>query len=309
MLRFWPVLTLALLAAGCSEPTAPDDSPDASSPVDAGVLDGGVEEADAGASDGGQSDAGTPPDAGLVLGDEQEPNNGGTLTEVNASAMPPYLKGTINPADDVDVVEVQLTGGDIWTWKVEPPVLSTLAPHLSLTEEKNSVPVMVAIGSQGAAVEQEQFVLKSGKWFAIIRDARNVPASQSQHVGSLDHRWQLTATKSTRSPHGASFPYQRQGGLTQPFAIELYSFKLTATSDVEIELKARRKAAPSDLDTRLSLWDVGRSEHVITNDDLSGSTTDSMVGGTLPPGEFVVVVENVNPDADDLSYEIAFSLR
>ncbi|MFN7134827.1 MAG: hypothetical protein ACK4N5_22295, partial [Myxococcales bacterium] len=155
----------------------------------------------------------------------------------------------------------------------------------------------------------EQFVLKTGRWFVIVRDARNVPALTSQHAGSLDHGWQVTAKKSTRSPHYAAFPHQNVSTLRHPFAVDLYGFTLTQTTAFEIRVLADQRVPASDMDTRLSLWNATERRHVITNDDHSGSTRDAMIGGTLQAGEYVVVVENVDPKATDLTYEIRFALR
>ena len=50
---------------------------------------------------------------------------------------------------------------------------------------------------------------------------------------------------------------------------------------------------------------------VLTNDDdAAAKTKDSHIGGLLPiTGEYVVIVENVSPNAADLSFELAFIKR
>jgi len=74
-------------------------------------------------------------------------------------------------------------------------------------------------------------------------------------------------------------------------------------------INAERKAVPSTLDSRLSLFDLTNKKAIITNDNAAG-TTDSQVGSADPlPSTYMVIVENEGKDATDLSYEIQFKLR
>jgi hypothetical protein len=240
---------------------------------------------------------------------EVEPNNG-TKTDAGGNqtqtiTFPSNVTGAIDPADDIDVFSASLVAGDVWTWTLDSKG-SALAPHLGISEFGNKVPTMAALGAAGASAEQEHFVLESETYFAIVRDARNV--GTSQHVGSPAHTWQLTGRKTPRAGTALVVPSTAQGKLRIKTAIALYAFTLTQQTGLDIELKGARKIPASNIDSRMSLFDATKKKYLITNDDIPG-TTDSKVGGVLPAGDYVLVVENVAPDATDLSFELVTTLR
>jgi hypothetical protein len=167
---------------------------------------------------------------------------------------------------------------------------------------------MVATAAAGGSAEQEHFVLEAQTYFAVIRDLRNV-GSSSQHVGGAGHTWELTARKTPRAPIALVIPSTAQGMLRTKNAIAIYSFTLTQQTGFDIELKATRKSPPSNIDSRMSLFDATKKKWLLTNGDISGSITDSKLGGVLPPSDYVLVVENVDPAATDLSFELGATLR
>lgn len=262
--------------------------------------------------DGGPGDGGpTGDDASTQLPTvaEVEPNDGTTTdagVQTQLVAFPSNVTGAINPADDLDVFSASLVAGDVWTWTLETKG-SAMAPHLGISELGNKVPTMAAKGAAGGSAEQEQFVFETETFFAIVRDARNV--GTSQHVGSPGHTYQLTGRKTPRTPTALVVPSTAQGTLRTKTAIATYAFTLTQQTGLDIELKGTRKAAPSNVDSRMSLFDATKKKYLLTNDDISGSITDSKLGGVLPPSDYVLVVENVSPDATDLSFELVTTLR
>jgi hypothetical protein len=249
-------------------------------------------------------------DASVVLPTvaEVEPNNGPTDAGIESQlvSFPSRVTGAINPADDIDVLSASLAAGDVWTWTLDAKG-SMLAPHLGVSELGNKVPTMVATAAGGASAEQEHFVLETETYFVIARDVRNV--GTSQHVGSPGHTWELTGRKTPRAPTALVVPSTAQGTLRTKTAISTYAFTLTQETGLDIELKATRKAPPSSVDSRMSLFDTTKKKWLITNDDISGSITDSKVGGLLPPSDYVLVVENIDPAATDLSFELVTTLR
>jgi hypothetical protein len=99
------------------------------------------------------------------------------------------------------------------------------------------------------------------------------------------------------------------GSLANPFAVKVYRFTIQSPVDLTIQLLATQKTQPSDVDTRASLYRVDDSEYLITNDDPPGGQTDSVITGPVTPGEYLLVVDNVNEDAKDLSFEVHFSAQ
>jgi len=70
---------------------------------------------------------------------------------------------------------------------------------------------------------------------------------------------------------------------------------------------AVNKAPASDLDTRLTLFNATTNQWFGTNDDISGSNTDSRLTGTLAAGNYLVVVDNLSETANDLSFQLAIT--
>lgn len=79
-------------------------------------------------------------------------------------------------------------------------------------------------------------------------------------------------------------------------------------TDVKMEAFAQRKLPASDVDSRLSLYSETTGSWLITNDN-PPNEQDSLVIGVLPVGEYRVIVDNVNPDAVDLGFELDFSVQ
>ncbi|MGI5864150.1 MAG: hypothetical protein ACOX6T_19140 [Myxococcales bacterium] len=296
--------------SGTHPADASADEPDARLPEDAGLVEDAGLTDDAGLADdaGLTDDAGLADDAGLPPQTEQEPNDGASETEVNPFAPPGAITGAIDPAADIDILKLELRAGDVWVWTLAPQAQS-LAPHLAVFEAADVVPDLVAIGAAGETVEQEQLVLADGLWYAAVRDERNVSGSAS--VGGPGFTWRLDARAETRAPTPISFPSTVAGALRHRFAIALYSFHADADFAFDIDLRADRKSPRSDMDSRLSLYNATTRRWVHTNDDQSGTTTDSHIGGDglSAGGEYWLLVENVNPVAGDLSFELVLTLR
>jgi hypothetical protein len=99
-------------------------------------------------------------------------------------------------------------------------------------------------------------------------------------------------------------------------SVALYSFTTTKGTNVEIVVKAARKSPPSELDSRMTLWNASNKTAVLTNDNAGGATKDSEIRGPMPTdGEYYVVLENeadmvFDPSATpDLSYEIELTVK
>jgi hypothetical protein len=293
--------TAALAFAGCS---AQETSPSEGAPSDAGgSLDSGTD----GGLDASVGDDAGAADAAEPLR-EQEPNGGATETEFDPFSPPGAIAGSIDPANDIDILGFEPRPGDVIVWRLSAEG-GALAPHLAIFEAADVVPDMVAIGAPGSIIEQEQLVLAGGRWYAAIRDARNVPDPSG--AGGPGYRWLLEARAESREPTPVSFPSTVEGSLAHPFAVALYKFSADADFAFDIDLRAERKSPASDMDSRMSLFNATAGQWVITNDDQSRETTDSHIGGDGLPaaGEHWILVENVAPEAVDLSFELALTLR
>ncbi|MHB8878322.1 MAG: hypothetical protein ACYC8T_31890 [Myxococcaceae bacterium] len=292
------LLCISLVVLACGSPTP---APDAGEPADSGSGGGNAEDGgtDAGTADGG-GDAGI--DAGSVQA-ETEPNNAGSPTEVNAFSVPGELTGAIDPADDLDIFTAQLTAGQFWIWELSPAGPgSTFVPHVAVAEHANVVPNLVAKSATAAVVTQEHFVLTSGRYNFIVRDARNL--GSSQHVGGPGLTWRLRGQRATRTPTVLALPATVPTTLAHRQAVALYRFTLATPVNVDVQVLCSGKAAPSDMDPRLTLYNVTQNAYLQTNDDRSLSDVDSRLFGTLPAATYDLVIDNVSPTAADLSYEL-----
>lgn len=273
------------------------------SAVDAGA-DAGVDAGfDAGLAVDAGADAGT--DAGMIPF-EVEPNNGAAAGQLDSITFPGAKQGAVGAANDVDIFLVSLTAGQQVRWTAAAQG-SALAPHLSITESQNTVPILAARGVAGGAVSLEQLVLKTASYAIIVRDARNVPSTTSQNVGSPQHAYVVGSVASTRAPVQVAVPSTTNGTLPTRFASALFKFNVASAAMVTVNVLAKGKAPSSDLDTRLTLFNATTNTWLGTNDDLSGSNTDSRLTGTLPAGDYFAVVDNLLETANDLTFQLVVS--
>lgn len=309
------LLSGLFLYAACGGTAAP--TPDGGGTVWVGHRDGGDATDGGDAVDGGDgtdggndsdagmgSDAGSDPDAGVDGGTvptENEPNDGNPTT--NALTAPATVAGAIGTANDVDVFMVDLTVGDQWKWSLDARG-SAMTPHLTIMESANSVPIVVARGPAGGSARIEQLVLKTGSYAVIIRDSNNVPAKTSKNVGSPSHTWELRGEPSTRAALPLPVPGVVSGSLADPWDSALHGFTLTTSTQVTLEIKARTKSPATDLDTRLTLFNASMNLWMGTNDDQTAANTDSLLTGPLPPGDYRVLVENLDESATSLGFEV-----
>lgn len=273
-------------------------------PVGPSVDDAGTPVTKDGGGPAAESDAGSDAATPLPSGTESEPNDGKAETETNPMTVPGEMKAAIGTPNDRDIFTVGVSQGELWEWTITPT--AELAPHLAVFDitPDNMNPSRVVFGDAGKVALLEHFVLRPGKFVAGVRDARNVPTETGK--GGPGFGYTLRAVKKTLAPVAVSFPSTKSGRLAGPGALDFYSFTATKGTIFGIVVKAARKAQPSTLDSRLSLYNLTTKTPIITNDN-AGTSTDSQVGGEIPEnGEYLVVLENEGNNPADLSYELVF---
>ena len=298
-------LLFVTLVVSCSS----DPSPVEGSPTpDAGGRDSAATpEPDSGT---GANDAGTDSGGGpLTEQNEVEPNDGKTETEVGAMTLPGQMTGKLDPANDVDIFGVTLTPGELYEWTLTPTG-GELTPHVTVfdTTPNNLNPTALVAGTtKGAPITLQHFVLRPGKFVAAVRDSRNVPNASG--AGGPAFGYTLVGRTKAAAPVAVTFPATKTGKLASLGAVDLYTFTTTNGKGFDIVLRAERKAQPSTLDSRLSLFDITKKQAIITNDNAAG-TTDSQIGSANGvTGSYMVIVDNEGTNPADLSYELEFSLR
>ena len=296
---------LAALAGACSDASTSSPTTDAGGGSETGTSSGG--------DSGTNEDSSSPSDAGRDVTEpnpiqtESEPNNGSSDTDLGTMKIPGTMNGKIDPANDVDIFQVEPAAGDFWEWTVTPSG-ADLAPNLAVfdTAANNKNPTVLVAGAAGAPVLIEHFVLNGGKFVAAVRDARNVPTPTGK--GGPTYGYSLVAKRKTPTPISVTFPSTKTGKLKSLGAVDLYTFTGTGGKGFDIIIRAARLSTPTTLDSRLSLFDITAKKGLITNDDATG-TSDSQVGSPDPaPGTYMVIVENEGNNGTNLGYEIEFAL-
>jgi hypothetical protein len=305
------ILALGVLVVACSSESA-NVAPALG--TDAGVDDAVAPRSDAGAA--AEADAATEPkpdasvalDAAMPTAQEMEPNNGQPETAVNALSIPGAIRGTIDPADDIDVFSIDVKPGEYWEWRAEPT--ADLSPLITMfdTAPNSLNPTALGWADAGASAVLQHFALRPGKFVVAMRDARN--RAPSQKKGGPSFGYTLRAARGTLASKPVTFPSTMSGKLTSVGSIDTYAFTTTKGKGWDIVVKAQRKSTPSTLDARISLFDVAGNRAIITNDNVSQSITDSQIGSNdALSGAYLVIVENEGTNPADLSYEIEFKSR
>lgn len=296
------VLTI-FAAAACSD----SSSGDPTTPMEAGPRsDAPVSPGEAGSDSAPGTDAGDDAGEPLTTATEVEPNN--ATPEIGSMKLPGVMNGKIDPVADVDVFAVDLVPGEFWEWSAAPTG-ADLAPHLTVFDSaKNSMnPIVVGYAAAGKPALLQHFVLRSGTFLMVMRDARNVPAPGTK--GGPTYGYAVTGKRGTPKPVAVTFPSTKAGKLAGVGAEDFYVFTSTAGKGFDVVVNADRKNPRSTLDSRLSIFDLTKKSAIGTNDNAAG-TTDSQLGSPDPlSGSFLVIVDNEGKDESDLSYEIEFKQR
>ena len=296
------VLSLLGAAAACS-----DSSSTASSEVDAGTQTDAPTTVTDSSTDTSIADAGADVEETPTVASEIEPNDGKTATQIGTMVLPGTMNGVIDPVNDTDIFAIKLSPGDFWDWTATPSS-ADLAPHVIVFDTAAGLnPNVVGFAGAGQPAKLQHFVLRTGTFVVGMRDARNVGADGGK--GGPTYGYALTGKRGVAQPIAVTFPSTKSGKLASVGSVDLYTFTGTNGKGFDVEITAARKAVPSTLDSRLSIFDLTAKKAIITNDNAAG-TTDSQIGSPDPaPSTYMVIVENEGKDGTDLSYDIAFTLR
>jgi hypothetical protein len=238
------------------------------------------------------------------------------VLEVNDMITPGTMLGAIGVADDGDIFRITIAPGEFWQWDIVAEPGSSYVPHLTVFDTATSSlnpTELVAASLTTDKPRLDHFVLRSGSFVAAVRDARNVPASSSKHVGDASLKYRLVASKVTPTPAKMTLPGTASGALKYVANAGIHSFTTTKGTKIKLAVKAQRKTPASKLDSRMSLFHVGTKTTVLTNDDASGTTDSEITGPMHADGEYWVIVENEAAMAStspvpDLSYDLDLSL-
>jgi hypothetical protein len=309
-MRFSLLVVPGLVFAVCASMlgVACSDSSSTAGPGDSDAsTDGASPAKDASSESSSVEDAGADVEEVATVATEVEPNDGKTKTEIGAMKLPGTMNGKIDPANDTDIFAIDLAPGDFWDWTATPTG-NDLAPHVIVFDSAGGLnPTVVGLAGPGQPAKLQHFVLDTGTFVVGMRDARNVGADGGK--GGPTYGYALTAKRATPQPVSVTFPATKTGKLASLGSVDLYTFSGTNGKGFDVIIRAQKKAPPSTLDSRLSIFDLTAKKSIGTNDNATG-TTDSKLGGDTPAtSTYMVIVENEGKDPTDLSYEIEFKLR
>ena len=238
------------------------------------------------------------PDAGLATIKEKEPNDGATATEYQTVSWPIQITGAIGKANDTDLFRITAKAGDRLVVKVTPS--AQLQPHLVIFDQKGKLPTAANAGPK--AIMAEYYMLKSDDLLVGVRDRRNV-IKPVQGVGGSGFTYTLSITRLKRAPTPVTISVEKSGTLSPAGTVRVFSYTATQGLDIQLTVKAKKLASPSDVDSRLSLFHPGQKAWLGTNDNPSLGVSDSVLKGKMPfNGTYHAIVENVELGATDLRF-------
>jgi len=280
--------------AACSSDSGSGATPGDDSGVDAG-------------SDGADVDGAS--DASTLL-QETEPNNGATVDEYDDLALGAELGGSLQEPGDIDVFKIATEPGKVYRATLLMPAGSSLEGHLTVMDDgrNGKAPgddfVKMAIAETTSSTDAVFLAMGQGGYFVAVRDSRNV---EGGYVGGPGFDYQLSVVEipTTQVEKSAlSFPAQQSGALDAPGGLHLYPFDGTAGSDVVFDVKATAEA-----DFRLLVFSKTQGDWIARNDDRASGDKNPLIDAPLTAsGAMWLVVENVDPVAASLGYELQASM-
>ncbi|HXF05773.1 MAG TPA: DVUA0089 family protein [Blastocatellia bacterium] len=251
---------------------------------------------------------------------ESEPNN--STAQANPITPPVTVRGTINPAGDVDFFVFDGRRGQQLLVDIDA---QTLTPPSSLD---SVVTLMDSRGNQlaenddadGSLDSRLQVTLPStGRYLIRIRhfDQKGGPAYTYNAVVTLTEpgggRLPVTEQEPNNTIQQANTITPNvtiSGSFGQFGDTDVFSFSGRAGQRVTIVTRADRLAPPSPADTVVSVLDAGGRQLATNNDDPRGGTRDSFLEATLPStGTFFVSLRDVfNRGGKSFVYEMDVTL-
>ncbi len=278
---------------------APDAASDAPDPSDA--SDAALDTSDASLDTVGEDV--TEPDAAVVYADEEEPNDGATLEEYNDLGLDVWMRGAVGTVGDSDVFRVQSTAGKVVRVVLELPTGSALEPHVAVFDDGRGTAapgedyVKVAVG---ASVMVEWLAMDTAGYFVAVRDVRNLAAGT---VGGADCTYEVHASEHETDAYEGqplAFPSQFDDALPRASGLRLYGFQGDDGADILVDLQAT-----GDMDGRLMIYADAIDSWIARNDDRGAQDPNPLIDAFLTEGgSMLLVVENIDERATDLSYSI-----
>jgi len=264
-------------------------------------------QADAGGGGGVADAAAATADAAPAAEMESEPNNGATVDEFNSLTLGTEMQGAIGTAGDSDVFRFDADPGSVYEVRLTAGDGSPLALHLTAIDAGRDGSaagndyVKIDIPSSGDA-ELQLLAMGQGGYFAIVRDARNVGSAGIE--GSPAHTYSLMVTKQLApSIAPLTFPSTNNDSLPSPGGVKLYSFSGTAGTDVIMDMQAT-----GDVDGRLTLYSQMTGDWIARNDDRGLGDPNPVIDAPLTAGgDMILAVENIEPSAQNLDFQLSSS--
>ncbi len=238
------------------------------------------------------------------LVNESEPNN--SITQATLIVPPVTVRGTINPAGDVDVFAFDARRGQHLRVDIDA---QTLTPPSSLD---SVVTLLDSRGNQVAENDDTEGSLDSllqvtipgtGRFFIRVRhfDQKGGPSFTYEMKVTLTDQDGGRPTVSEQEPNNSLQQANAitpdvtvSGSLGQFGDVDFFSFNGRAGQRVTIMTTAERLTPPSPADTVVALLDATGREVASNNDDPRGGTRDSFLQATLPSaGPFFVTLRDL----------------
>lgn len=251
---------------------------------------------------------------------EGEPNN--STAQANPISPPVTVRGTINPAGDVDFFVFDGRRGQQLSVDINAQTLTPPSPLDSVVTLFDSRGNQLAENddADGSLDSRLRFTLPStGRFVIRIRhfDQKGGPAYIYHAVVTLTEPGGGRLPVTEREPNNTlqqanaiSPDVTVSGSFGQFGDTDVFGFSGRAGQRVTIQTRAERLAPPSPADTVVALLDAGGRELATNNDDPRGGTRDSFLEATLPStGTFFISLRDLfNRGGKSFVYEMDVTL-
>ena len=245
---------------------------------------------------------------------ESEPNDGAMLDEVNTISAGQAAQGAIGSPGDSDIFEIAAAPGKVYSVRLLAPDGSAIDGSITVIDagRDGDAPggdfVKLGADPDDASASVDFLAMGQGGYFIAVRDARDVGVDTPTQ-GSPGHTYRVEVTE--HEPDGffgpAILPPQMiSSELPSASGVQLYPFMATEGQDFTADLRA----ASAQMDARLIVFSASAGDWIARNGDRAAAVADPLIDAPLfGAGLMYLVVENVEPDAAVLGYDLSVTLQ
>ncbi len=172
------------------------------------------------------------------------------------------VTGTIGTYDamgmkaDLDYYKFTATEGEVYRINVQPATGSTYQTTAIVIDEGDYYREVIPSGAATDPGTRQFFIPKTGTYFVVVADVRNLDDKNPGMLGGPDVTYKLQIVKETLTPSAVTLPVTAQAGaLSADGKVQAFSFTAVASEVAHGEVVAGALMPASDVDPSLYLVD------------------------------------------------------